>query len=70
MGMEGGEVREGKLPCDRIYDLVDLWVITIKTTMILCGRSTSRSHEQSTERRSRSESMRVCSFYSQGNKIV
>ena len=29
-------------------DLVELWVITTKEPMILCARSTSRSHEQST----------------------
>ena len=29
-------------------DLVDLWVIMTKEPMILCARSTSRSHEQST----------------------
>ena len=46
-------------------DLVDLWVMT----MILCARSTSRSREQSTKRRSSSENMwKVCSFYSQNNK--
>ena len=51
-------------------DLVDLWVIKIKKPMILCARSTSRSREQKTKRRSRSESMRtVCLFYSQNNKI-
>ena len=39
--------------------------------MILCARSTSRSREQSTKRRSRSENMwKVCLFYSQNNKIV
>ena len=39
--------------------------------MILCARSTSRSREQSTKRRSCSKSMRkVCLFYSQNNKIV
>ena len=39
--------------------------------MILCARSTSRSREQSTKRRSRSESMRkVCLFYSQNNIMV
>ena len=39
--------------------------------MILCARSTSKSCEQSTRRRSHSENMRKgCSFYSQNNKIV
>ena len=40
--------------------------------MILCARSTSTSSgEQSTKRRSRSESMRkVCLFYSQSSKIL
>ena len=38
-------------------DLVDLWVIKIKMTMILCARSTSRSREQSTKRRSSSGNM-------------
>ena len=36
-------------------DLVDLWVIKSKKPMILCARSTSRSREQSTKGRSRSE---------------
>ena len=50
------------------YDLVDLWV---KTPMILGARSTSRSREQSTKRRSRGKNMRkVCLFYSQNSKIV
>ena len=49
------QVISRKKPCDRFFDLVDLWV------MILCARSTSRSREQSTKRRSRSENMRnVC----------
>ena len=39
------------------YDYVDLWVIKIKTPVILCARSTSRSREQSKERRPRSEKM-------------
>ena len=30
-----------------VSDLVDLWVIKIKKTMILCARSTSRSREES-----------------------
>ena len=39
--------------------------------MIHCGRSTSRSREQSMKRRSRSENMwKICLFYSQNNKIV
>ena len=39
--------------------------------MILCARSTSRSREQSTKHRSRSENMRkVCLFCSQNNKIL
>ena len=39
--------------------------------MILCARSTSRSSEQSTKHRSRREiNRKVCSFYSQNNKIV
>ena len=38
-------------------DIVDLWVIKIKKPIILCARSTSRSREQSTKRRSRSENM-------------
>ena len=59
------QVISRKKPCDRFFDLVDLWV------MILCARSTSRSREQSTKRRSRSENMwKVCLFYSQNNKIV
>ena len=33
--------------------LVDLWVFKIKNYMILCARSTSKSSEQSTKRRSR-----------------
>ena len=56
----------------RVSDLVDLWVIMIKMPMILCAgtRSTSRSREQSTKRRSRSKNMQmVCLFYSQNNKI-
>ena len=41
-----------------------------KKPMILCARSTSRSREQSTKRRSRSENMwKVCLFYNQYNKI-
>ena len=36
-------------------DLIDLWVIKIKKSMILCARSTSRSREQSTKLRSRSK---------------
>ena len=52
-------------------DLVDLWVIKIKKPMILCARSTSRSNEQSTKRRSRSENVRkFCLSYNQNNKIV
>ena len=52
-------------------DLVDLWVIKMKKPMILCARSTSRSREQSTKRRSRSENMwMVCYFYGQNNKIA
>ena len=44
--------------------------IKIKKPMILCARSTSRSREQSTKRRSCSENMRmVCLFHSQNNKI-
>ena len=39
------------------YDLVDLWVIKIKTPVILCARSTSRSRELSKKRRPRSEKM-------------
>ena len=39
--------------------------------MILCARSTSRSREQNTKCRSRSENVRkVCLSYSQNNKIV
>ena len=39
--------------------------------MLLCARSTSRSREQSTNRRSHSENMwKVCLFFSQNNKIV
>ena len=58
-------------PCDWFFDLVDFWVIKIKNPMILCARTTSRSGEQSTKRRSRSESMpQVCLFYSQNNKSV
>ena len=51
--------------------LFDLWVIKIlKKPMILCARSTSSSSEQSTKRRSRSESMRnFCFFHSQNNNI-
>ena len=57
--------------CDRISDLVDLWVIKIKKPMILCAHSTSRSREQNTKRRSSSENTwKVCLFYSQNNKIV
>ena len=49
-------------------DLTDLWVVK---PMILCAHSTSRSCEQSTKCRSRSENVRkVCWFYSQKNKIV
>ena len=52
-------------------DLVDLWVIKMKKPMILCARSTSRSREQSTKRRSRSENMwKVCYFYGQNKKIA
>ena len=51
-------------------DLVDLWVIK-KQPAILCARSTSRSSEQSTKRRSRSEKMRkVYLFCSLNNDIV
>ena len=54
-----------------LSDLVDLWVIKIKKPMILCAHFTSRSREQSTKCRSRSENMReVCLYYSQNNKIV
>ena len=54
-----------------ISDLVDLWVIKIKKSMILCARSTSRSREQNTKRRSRSENMwKVCLFYSHNKKIA
>ena len=42
----------------RFSDLVDLWVIKIRKPMILCARSTSRSREQSTKHRSRSENVR------------
>ena len=39
--------------------------------MILCARSTSRSSEKNTKRRSRSESMwKLCWFYSGNNKIL
>ena len=38
-------------------DLADLWVIKIRKPVILCARSTSRSREQSTKRRSRSDNM-------------
>ena len=52
-------------------DLTDLWVIKIKKPMILCTRCTSRSRDQSTKRRSRSENIwKVCLFFSQNNKIV
>ena len=52
-------------------DLVDLWVIGTKKPMILCARSTSRSREQNTKRRSSSENMwKVCLFYSHNNKMV
>ena len=41
----------------------------IKKPMILCARSTSRSREQSTKRRSRSENMqKVCLFSNENNK--
>ena len=50
---------------------VDLWVIKIKTPMILCAHSTSRLGEQSVEHRSCSKNMlNVCLFYGQNNKIV
>ena len=39
------------------YDPIDLCVIKTKKPMVLCKRSTSRSREQSTKRRSRSENM-------------
>ena len=46
-------------------DLIDLWVIKIKTHNPL-RTYTSRSREQSTKRKSRSENMRkVCLFYNQ-----
>ena len=49
----------------RFSDLVELWVIKIKMPMILCARSTLRSCELSTKRRSRGENTRkVCLFYS------
>ena len=52
-------------------DLADLWVIKIKKPMTLCTRSTSRSSEQSTKHRSRSENKwKLCLFYSQTNQIV
>ena len=52
-------------------DVVDLWVTKIKKLMILCARSTSRSREQRTKRRSRSENVRMAGlFYSQNNKIL
>ena len=52
-------------------DLVDLWVIKIKKSMILCARSTSKSREQSKKRRSRSENMRkVRLFYSQNDCMI
>ena len=53
-------------------DLVELWVIEIKMPMILCARNTSRSREQSTTCRSRSENTwKVCLlFYSQNSKIL
>ena len=48
------------------YDPDDLCVIKTKKPMVLCKRSTSRSREQSTKHRSRSENMwKVCLFYSQ-----
>ena len=74
LGLEKGkEIKEKPLPLgggDRgcvtgFSDLVDLWVIKIKKPMILCARSMSRSREQSTKRRSRSENMRK--VYSQNN---
>ena len=58
-------------PCDRIFR--PRWFVgneDKKKPMILCACRTSRSREQSTKRRSRSENMcKVCSFYSQNNKI-
>ena len=44
----------GTLPCNRIFRL--LWLVSNKKKpMIICARSTSRSREQNTKRRSRSE---------------
>ena len=56
-------------------DLVDLWVVKIKMSMILCARSTWRLSVayNSFKRycRSQRESMqKVCIFYSQNNKIT
>ena len=59
------------LSCDRICR--PRWFVgnEIRTPMILCAWSTSRSREQSTKRRSLSENMwKVCLLYSQNNKIV
>ena len=59
-----------KQPCDQSFSPHDLWVTKIKKPMILCARSTSRSRVQSTKCRSRGENMwKVCSLYSQNNKI-
>ena len=53
------------------FDLVDLWVIEIKTSVILCARGASRSREQNRKHRSRSENMpKISLLYSQHNKIV
>ena len=53
------------------FDLVDLWVIEIKTSVILCALGTSRSSEQNRKHRSRSENMpKISLLYSQHNKIV
>ena len=53
------------------FDLVDLWVIEIKTSVILCARGASGSREQNRKHRSRSENMpKMSLLYSQHNKIV
>ena len=52
-------------------DLVDLWVIKIKSPWSFAHHSRSRSSEQSTKRRSRSENMgKVCLFCSKNNQIA
>ena len=67
LGLQG----RGSQHENRSWHNENLWVIKIKKPTILCARSTLRSREQSTKRRSRSVNMRkVCLFYSRNNKIA